>query len=128
MRVLETVLYAEDLNAAREFYQELLGLEVIIFDPERDLFLRCEDSVLIVFKASRTLIPDSQVPPHGTTGSGHMAFAATAEEIESWKAKLQEAGVAILKEITWQNGAQSLYFADPAGNVLEFATRDLWGL
>lgn len=128
MRVLETVLYAEDLNAAHEFYHGLLGLDVIIFDPERDLFLRCEDSVLIVFKASRTLVADSQVPPHGTTGPGHMAFAATRNEIESWKAKLQQAGVAILKEITWQNGAQSLYFADPAGNVLEFATPDLWGL
>lgn len=122
VRVLETALYAEDLIAAHAFYVELLGLEVISFDPARDLFLRCEDSVLIIFKASRTRVADSIVPPHGATGPGHIAFAATRDEIEEWKQKLS-----ITKEIDWKNGAKSIYFEDPAGNILEFATPDLWG-
>lgn len=128
MKILESVLYAEDLAAAREFYVGLLGLNEISFDEERDLFLRAEGSVLIIFKASKTLIHDARVPAHGTTGHGHLAFAATHDEIEIWKSKLTEAGKTIIEEITWKNGARSIYFKDPAGNILEFATPDLWGM
>ncbi|MGE0000552.1 MAG: VOC family protein [Fimbriimonadaceae bacterium] len=126
MRILETALYAEDLDAARQFYVDVLGLEVIHFDPERDLFMRLERSVLIVFKASRTRIHDSNVPPHGTVGAGHVAFEADRDGIEEWKVRLEKAHVPITQEIDWPNGARSIYFEDPAGNVLEFATRDLW--
>ncbi|MBS1700977.1 MAG: VOC family protein [Armatimonadetes bacterium] len=128
MRILESVLYAEDLVAAREFYVGLLGLEEVSFDADRDLFLRVGDGMLILFKASRTVIHDSGVPPHGTTGAGHLAFAATPEEIEIWRARLEENGVEIIQSIDWKNGAKSIYFRDPAGNVLEFATPSLWGL
>lgn len=128
MKVLESVLYAEDLLAAREFYTGLLGLEEILFDPERDLFLRCEGSVLILFKASKTKIADAGVPAHGTVGVGHLAFSCTHDELPVWRAKLVEAGVEIIEEIAWKNGAKSIYFRDPAENVLEFATPDLWGL
>ena len=127
MKVLETVLYAEDLQGAYRFYTEMLGLEVVTFDPDRGLFLRCEESLLIVFKASETVKPHAIVPPHGTSGQGHMAFAATDEEIEAWKSKLAGAGVEVTKEVEWENGARSVYFEDPAGNVLEFATPRLWG-
>jgi hypothetical protein len=51
MRVLESVLYAEDLVAARQFYVDILALEEIMFDENRDLFLRCEGSVVILFTA-----------------------------------------------------------------------------
>jgi len=128
MKILETCLYFEDLVAAHEFYHGILGLEVISFDPERDLFLRCDGSILIVFKASKTLIADSNVPPHGTTGPGHIAFSASEDEIELWKTLLVNASVPVDKEINWKNGAKSIYFRDPAGNILEFATPRLWGL
>ncbi|HLK14831.1 MAG TPA: VOC family protein [Fimbriimonadaceae bacterium] len=127
MHVLESVLYAEDLEAARTFYTGLLGMPEISYDPARDLFLRCDHSVLIIFKASKTRINDAGVPPHGTDGAGHLAFSAFYDELEAWKRKLEAAGVEIVKEITWQNGAKSFYFKDPAGNILEFATPNLWG-
>lgn len=128
MRILESVLYAEDLHAAREFYTDVLGLEEISFDPERDLFLKCDGGVLIIFRASKTRIPDAGVPPHGTDGAGHLAFAAAEGEIAMWRERLTKAGVAIVEEIRWKNGATSIYFCDPAGNVLELATPQLWGL
>ena len=127
MHVLEAVLYAEDLIAARQFYVEVLGMPEIRLDPERHLFLRCDSGVLIVFRASKTQIHDSGVPPHGTVGMGHLAFSSTHDEIESWRRRLEAAGVPITEEIHWPNGAHSIYFDDPAGNVLEFATPDLYG-
>ena len=128
MKVLETVLYTEDLESARGFYVGVLGLEEISFDASRDLFMKCAGSVLIIFKASRTIVPDSGVPPHGATGCGHLAFSATQDELVNWKTRLENAKIEITREVTWKNGARSIYFCDPAGNVLEFATPDLWGL
>jgi catechol 2,3-dioxygenase-like lactoylglutathione lyase family enzyme len=126
MQVLESCLYAEDLTAARGFYVDVLGLEEISFDPERDLFLKAEGSVLIIFKASKTILPNPRIPSHGTTGPGHLAFAATHETIDTLEKKLTAHGVKIIERISWGNGAKSIYFPDPAGNILEFATRDLW--
>jgi catechol 2,3-dioxygenase-like lactoylglutathione lyase family enzyme len=128
MRILETVLYAEDLEAARHFYVGLLGLEELSFDAERDLFLKCRDAILILFKASKTVIPDAGIPPHGTVGIGHMAFGVSHSELEEWSLKLAEVGIEVTQDKAWANGARSLYFQDPAGNVLEFATTDLWRL
>jgi catechol 2,3-dioxygenase-like lactoylglutathione lyase family enzyme len=127
VHVLESVLYAEDILAAKQFYVEVLGLPEISCTPERHLFLRCEGSVLIVFKASKTRIPDAGIPAHGTDGAGHLAFSTSVEEIETWRVRLEGAGVPIVKEIHWPNGAHSIYFKDPAGNILEFATPDLYG-
>lgn len=127
MRILETALYAEDLDVAREFYCEKLGLEMVSFDPDRDLFLRLEGSMLILFKASRTRIADSGVPPHGADGPGHLAFAAPDGTLETWRRKLVATGIPIIQEIDWKNGAKSICFKDPAGNILEFAEPALWG-
>ncbi len=128
MRILETVLYADDLRAAQAFYTGVLGLEEISFDPERSLFLRVEQGVLIVFRPAKTLIPDAGVPTHGTTGPGHMAFSVTPAELDQWRTKLQDQGVEIEMEKTWGKGSRSIYFRDPAGNSLEFAEPALWGL
>ena len=128
MRILETVLYAEDLAAAERFYTQTLGLEVVLFDVERGLFLKCDNGLLIIFKASKTVQPGAVVPQHGTTGEGHMAFAATDEELVAWDTRLRASGVTMEPPVTWENGAKSIYFRDPAGNVLEFVTPRLWGL
>jgi catechol 2,3-dioxygenase-like lactoylglutathione lyase family enzyme len=126
MRILETALYAEDLRAARQFYVDRLGLEEVSFDPDRDLFLRVGDAMLIIFRASRTLIHDSGVPPHGTTGPGHMAFGVSRSELAEWEARLDSLDVTVIETVEWRNGAKSIYFKDPSGNILEFATTDLW--
>ena len=126
MQILESALYAEDLEAARSFYEGILGLQEITYDASRHLFLRLETSVLLLFRASKTVVPDADVPPHGTVGHGHLAFSATPTELDDWKKRLKDARVPVISEIEWPNGARSIYFNDPAGNVLEFATRNLW--
>jgi len=131
--VLETVLYCPDLEAARDFYTGTLGLELAATMTERHVFLRCGDGMLLLFNpenTSRIPVPigEAVVPMHGGRGPGHMAFRATREEIDAWRDHLREQGVAIEAEIDWPAGGRSLYFRDPAGNSLEFATPELWGL
>ena len=47
--ILETVLYAEDLAAARRFYCDVLGLPVYQEVDKRLVFFRCVGQMLLVF-------------------------------------------------------------------------------
>jgi catechol 2,3-dioxygenase-like lactoylglutathione lyase family enzyme len=130
--ILETVLYAADLDAAEAFYGGILGLEKIARVGDRHVFFRCGRQMLLVFNPAETVKPPAAgalpVSPHGATGPGHLCFAATAEEIGRWRSHLDVAGVAIEADFEWPVGGRSLYFRDPVGNSLEFAEPRIWGL
>lgn len=125
-RIFETVLYAEDLEAAKHFYGEVLGLEL---GYESDLFLayRLEKSALLIFHPEKASESGRSVPSHGSTGEGHVAFATTDEEIDQWQTHLESKGIEIEQIVPWESGGRSLYVRDPAGNSVEFAPSTLWG-
>ena len=125
-RIFETVLYAEDLAAAERFYREALGLEVL-GRSALSLSLRCGSGVLLIFDPRRSGASGRDVPSHGTSGVGHVAFSAKAEDLPAWREQLREAGVAIEQEIDWDEGGRSIYFRDPANNVVELAPPTIWG-
>lgn len=129
-RILETALYVDDLTQAVAFYRDVMGLEPVGQSNHRNAFFRCGDGILLLFKAEETLKPVASgsfpVPPHGTTGAGHICFAASLAEIEQWKTHLRHHNIAIEQEFSWPNGARSVYFRDPSGNSLEFAEPTLW--
>ena len=131
--ILETCVYARDLEAAERFYTGVFGLEVLARMPGRHVFFRCGRGVFLVFNPDRTeteetLVAGASVPLHGARGPGHMAFAVREAEVEAWRGRLQALGVGIESEIRWPGGGRSLYFRDPAGNSVELATPRLWGL
>jgi catechol 2,3-dioxygenase-like lactoylglutathione lyase family enzyme len=129
--ILESALYADDLDKAEAFYGGILGLEKIVAVEGRHVFFRCGSGVLLIFNPDATTEPPSNpampVPPHGTKGDGHLCFAATAEEIDGWVPHLEANGIAIEADFLWPNGGRSIYFRDPAGNSLEFAEPKIWG-
>lgn len=131
--VLETVLYARDLAATEAFYRDVMGMEPFSKLAGRQLFYRCGDQVLLIFNPEATMIPPKPgtlpVPPHGTTGEGHICFRASTAEIDAWVAHLEAKGVAIESDFVWPaSGGRSIYFRDPAGNCLELAEPKIWGL
>lgn len=131
--ILESALYVTDLAAAEAFYGDGLGLVEIGKVEGRHVFFRCGSGVLLLFNAEATEIapsPDARlpVPPHGTRGPGHLCFAASAEEIERWKARLAGQGVSVEADFEWPQGGRSIYFRDPSGNSIEFAEPRIWGL
>lgn len=130
--ILETILYAGDLDDAERFYGEHLGLALVARAGNRHLFFRCGGQMLLIFNPAETSSPPAPdalpVPPHGASGPGHLCFAASAEEIERWRDRLAEAGIAIEADFEWPQGGRSIYFRDPAGNCLEFAEPRIWGL
>ncbi|WP_425045341.1 VOC family protein [Primorskyibacter sp. S87] len=128
--ILEAALYAGDLDAAEDFYEQLLGLEKIQRVANRRVFFRAGASVLLIFNPELTINPPSNprlpVPPHGGHGPGHACLTLDREGITAMRARLEQAGVTIDAEFDWPNGARSLYVRDPAGNSLEFAESRLW--
>jgi len=125
-RIFETVLYAEDLAAAERFYRDAVGLEVIALGDLAVVF-RCGSGVLLIFDPRKSGGPGRDVPSHGTYGAGHIAFAAKPEELNAWRKQLREAGIPIEREVDWDEGGRSLYFRDPAGNIVELAPATIWG-
>jgi catechol 2,3-dioxygenase-like lactoylglutathione lyase family enzyme len=68
------------------------------------------------------------VPRHGSTGPGHVAFSVHASELDAWIDQLEGRGVEIEARVNWPGGGRSIYFRDPAGNSLELATPQIWGI
>lgn len=125
-RIFESVLYADDLEATVTFYRDVLGLE-LISASELVAAFRCAGGVLLIFDPKLSAAAGRDVPSHGKSGAGHLAFATTDDEREEWKRRLVAANVPIEAEIDWKQGGRSLYFRDPAGNSIEFAPLTLWG-
>jgi catechol 2,3-dioxygenase-like lactoylglutathione lyase family enzyme len=126
--VLETCLYVDDLSAARQFYQDVLGLELVSQQEGRHVFFHCGQGMLLLFDPRESGRDGDDIPPHGATGSGHVAFAVEQTDLDLWSSHLAAAGVAIEKVVDWPQGGRSLYFRDPAGNSLELTTPSIWGL
>ena len=124
--IFETVLYAEDLDAAERFYRDAIGLQVIRRGDQAVVF-RCGDGVLLVFDPRKSRAAGREVPSHGTSDAGHIAFTAKPKDLNAWRKQLHEAGVSIEQEMDWEEGGRSIYFRDPAGNVVELAPPTLWG-
>jgi len=122
--VLETVLYYTDQRRAADFYTDVLGMRLLDSEPQRSLFFRAGDSVVLMFDAEQTA-KGGKLPPHGASGSVHTCFRVPADEYETWKTYLDERGVSVFNEIEWPRG-RSFYFHDPDGNLLEIANADIW--
>ncbi|WP_457638359.1 VOC family protein [Oceanithermus sp.] len=123
--ILEASVYAEDLEAARDFYEGLLGFDCQVYEPPRHAFFRVGRGMLLVFNPAETSKSD-EVPAHGASGPVHVALTVAEGELEAWAERLGAAGV----EVRWADwpGGRSLFFRDPAGNLLELAPPAIWGI
>lgn len=131
--VLETCLYAEDLNTAESFYTEVLGLKQVSAEDDRHLFFKCGRGMLLIFNPEhtskeQTFVNGSPVPLHGSKGSGHLALSINADDYQYWERRLKKHRVEIESKVEWPNGYKSIYFRDPAGNSLEIVSAGLWNL
>lgn len=57
--LMETAIYADDLDAAEAFYRDVFGLEVVRRLPGQFVFFKCGRQMLLVFdpQQSRTATP-----------------------------------------------------------------------
>jgi len=128
--VLETSLYARDLARTAAFYRRVFGFPTLVDSPRLVAFDIAGRSVLLVFQAGATEedVQEARgiIPGHDGAGRLHFALSIAAADLDAWRARLAEAGVAVAGEYAWPRGGRSLYFRDPDGAVVELATPGLW--
>ncbi len=128
--VLETAIYTGDMERARRFYEEVMGLQPMFEDRRLTAYGAGAQSVLLVFKrgasAEETELPGGTIPGHDGAGPVHFAFAIDADQLGAWEDRLREYCVAIEGRTQWPRGGTSIYFRDPDGHLVELATPGLW--
>jgi catechol 2,3-dioxygenase-like lactoylglutathione lyase family enzyme len=128
--VLETVLYVDDFERARAFYEGLFAIAPVYSDPRMCAYDIGGRSMLLLFRRGESLhavrMPAGVIPPHDGNGPHHIAFSIAADELGKWEARLGEFDVAIEGRTNWPRGGISIYFRDPDGHLLELATPGLW--
>ncbi|MBO4228567.1 VOC family protein [Bradyrhizobium neotropicale] len=130
--VIETALYVDDLDRARAFYTDVLGLEPLTSDSRFMAFDIGGRNVLLLFRRGATLetvhLPGGTIPPHDGSGPIHAAFAIAADELLAWEKRLGEHDVAIEGRTDWPRGGKSIYFRDPDNHLLELVTPGVWAI
>jgi len=128
--LLETSLYARDLQRTAAFYRDLFGLKTLVDSPRLVALEIAKRSVLLVFQAGATErdVVDARgaIPGHDGRGRLHLALSIKAQDLDRWRKRLSERGVDIVGEYRWPRGGVSLYMRDPDGALVELATPGLW--
>jgi catechol-2,3-dioxygenase len=116
----------------KDFYIKYLGLQFISEENGRHVFLKAGKSMLLIFNPYNTRINDKGIfPLHGAItppNSIHFALEIEKEDYDNSKNILMQNKINIEKELTWANEMKSIYFRDPAGNLVEFITKGNWPL
>jgi catechol 2,3-dioxygenase len=116
-KVGHVVLKCQDLEKARQFYVDVLGMTLAKFDPNRGMFLRFNDyhHDIAIFKTG----PDADPPKQNQVGLVHVALVVDdLDTVKAWYAKLKAKGVPIVGTAD-HAVTNSMYFKDPEGNTLE---------
>jgi len=128
-KVIETCIYSSDLERMKNFYAGILGLSVIQEERDKLIFLKAGESMLLIFNPTITRTNNGNLPAHGALSppsSIHFAMEIEREEYDASKQLLIASSVTIEKEVKWNNHAKSIYFRDPAGNLVELITPGGW--
>ena len=84
-RILETALYADDLDALVAFYHDVLGLRVLDAGTRLVSMDAGQSTILLLFRRGATVSGVSTsggwIPPHDGQGPVHLAFAIASEAL-----------------------------------------------
>ena len=118
----EVALRVNDLHRMKQFYQEVLGLELLGEFPSAVFFRIAEGydghtQVLVLFDRSTSVGPEQ-------TTIDHFAFTISLSDYESEWRRLERLGVEVeAMEHEWVQW-RSLFFRDPEGNQVELVCYD----
>jgi len=128
-KIVETSIYSSDLEKMKEFYVDKLGLQLVSEQKGRHVFLKTGKNMLLIFNPGMTAVEKETVHGAPTPPSiVHVAFEIEIDEYEEARDLLEKNDIQIEKEVVWENDikSRSIYFRDPAGNLVEFITRNFW--
>lgn len=121
--IAEIVLWVRDMNVALDFYERLLGLEVMSPPAMPNKFLKAADGELGV-PDMIVLVPHPQglafPRPKTERVLHHIALRVAADAYESLRAALEAEGIEVRSGIhPVLKGVRTFYVDDPDGNEVE---------
>ena len=114
-------IFVEDLGAARAFYENVFGLEVIYAD-EDSAVVRLEHLMINILRAERAGMLVEPRPVAGPEAGARLLMSIEVDDADAVHEQLEQHGVTILNgpiDRPW--GRRTVAFADPAGHVWEIA-------
>ncbi len=131
----EIALRVNDLDKMQDFYEEVVGLEVMRRFPKA-VFFRVADGAgghpqafALFDRSEQHSGPAIHRPPPDGVSQGrstldHVAFEIDLSAYESEKARLEQLGLSVETVIFEWTGWRSLFVSDPEGNTVEFVCSD----
>ena len=119
--ISELVLEVSDLEAARRFYRDVLGLEETLYGEGRE-----GRYWYLVGESARLGLWTPQTGLAGGRGGAHVHFALHVpdEEVDRLLGRLREHGAEVEGPVQLGPG-RAVYVTDPDGNVVEFWSQDM---
>jgi catechol 2,3-dioxygenase len=116
-RVGHVVIKMRDLDEAKRFYRDILGMKITDEREGFGVFFRFDDyhHDIAVFKVDE----DAEAPQKNQVGLAHIALVADSfDTVKAMHRRLKEHEVSIVRTVD-HGITQSVYFKDPEGNELE---------
>jgi len=122
-RLIDAItLFEDDLEAAKQFYQDAFGLPVIFEDDNSAVFKfgRTLINLLKISEAPELIAPATVAPREA---GSRIQFTIGVDDVDAMCAELEHRGVKLLNgpmDRPW--GIRTASFADPGGHIWEIAT------
>ena len=111
LRLCHVALVCADLAASEAFYVHVLGLKVVWWPDQDNVYLSNGHDNLALHRGS--------VVPGGALD--HIGFAvASRDDVDAWHLRLQAAQITVAAPPkTHRDGSRSLYCRDPGGTLVQ---------
>jgi catechol 2,3-dioxygenase len=113
------VLKVRDIERSKKFYTEVLGLDIMQFEPAIKMAFFASNGRDYNEIAAIEVEPTAPESPAGAVGLSHVAFRlGDHAHLHAANADLKQHGVTIVSAVD-HGVTKSVYFRDPDGHLLE---------
>ncbi len=118
------VLFVRDLNRARDFYENVVGMKFEHGDDNSAAFNLGPDTILLLNHAGADDLLSPQDVDHEVARAVRSVLVAPVEDVDAAYEELRSRGVEFIRtpEDRWW-GMRCAHFKDPDGNVWEIHTK-----
>jgi lactoylglutathione lyase len=118
-----TLLFVKDIQRARDFYENVIGLEFEHADDNSCAFILGADAMLLLSHTGADNLLSAADVDHDVTRGARSVMVTSVDDVDALYEELRSKGVEFIRapEDRWW-GKRCAHFRDPDGNVWEIHT------